>query len=116
MYFDKSQFTSYTLYNSYKAFLLIRLLIVLLIGLFLFVKHIIIRKPLDLNSQYARNRIIDGLFFYLTLPIIMWFGHLRLYSVKDFLNLLMINYIVEFFYQSLPLTIIAQTTNASLIY
>ena len=57
-----------------------------------------------------------GVAFYVSLPLILWFGIYRMYSVKDFMNFLVFNYCIELFFQSLPLTLITLTNNAQSIF
>jgi hypothetical protein len=53
-----------------------------------------------------------GILIYCTLPFIQWFGFYRMYKVKDFKPLLISNYLVEVWVQSLPCILISAATNA----
>ena len=57
-----------------------------------------------------------GVAFYASLPLIIWFGVYRVYPVKDFMNFLVLNYCIELFFQSLPLTLITLTNNAQSVF
>jgi hypothetical protein len=104
---SKSIFTSKVLYNSYEAFIILRVAIIMLISIFLyyrnFYKHPVIipneatMRPefLDARKQELKER---GSLFYLSLPLMQWLGLYRLYAVKDFKYLLTVNYIVEFLF------------------
>jgi hypothetical protein len=40
-----------------------------------------------------------------------WFGTYRIYPVKDFMNVLILNFVCELFLQTLPLTLLTMQAN-----
>lgn len=108
LYYQKEEFGSYSLYNSYLAFLLIRPILIILIGFFYIFKNLI-RYRVDKDGAYHDRRkdmCVKGLIIYLSKPLMMYFGLYRIFAPKDFSVILFISYFLEFGLQCIPLVFI----------
>ncbi len=59
------------------------------------------------TAELERTIKVNGMMFYTAQPAMLWFGLYRIYPVKDFMNLLIINYVGELFLQALPISLLA---------
>lgn len=114
-YFSKSLFPSNLLYHAYQSFMLIRLLFILFFSGYLCYRNYFKHSVFIPDEANLRPEVVDarkaqlkdrGSTFYLSLPMMLWFGLYRFYPTKDFMNLLVTNFVVELLLQSLPLTLI----------
>jgi hypothetical protein len=58
-----------------------------------------------------RSIKVSGMMFYVSQPAMLWFGLYRLYPCKDFMNLLVINFVGELLLQTLPLSLLTLQAN-----
>jgi hypothetical protein len=124
-YFESSIFVSHTLFRAYQAFMIIRVCLILIISGYMFYNRYLRYQVEIPNEPNMLPEVVDsrrvelrekGVAFYVSLPLILWFGIYRMYPVKDFMNFLVFNYCIELLFQSLPLTLITLTNNAQSIF
>jgi hypothetical protein len=124
-YFESSIFVSHTLFRAYQAFMIIRVCLILIICGYMFYNRYLRYQVEIPNEPNMLPEVVDarrvelrekGVAFYVSLPLILWFGIYRMYPVKDFMNFLVFNYCIELLFQSLPLTLITLTNNAQSIF
>ncbi len=63
------------------------------------------------SAELERSIKVTGMMFYITQPAMLWFGLYRIYPIKDFMNLLIINFVGEFLLQTLPLSLLTLQAN-----
>ena len=63
------------------------------------------------KGELERSIYLNGVTFYLSQPAMLWFGSYRIYPVKDFMILLILNFVCELFTQTLPLTLLTMQAN-----
>lgn len=63
------------------------------------------------KAELERSIKLTGMMFYVAQPAMLWFGLYRIYPVKDFMNLLIINYVGELFLQTLPISLLTLQAN-----
>ena len=50
------------------------------------------------KGELERSIYLNGVTFYLSQPAMLWFGSYRIYPVKDFMILLILNFVCELFF------------------
>jgi hypothetical protein len=63
------------------------------------------------SSELERTIKVNGMMFYAAQPAMIWFGLYRIYPVRDFMNLLIINFVGELLLQALPISLLTLQAN-----
>lgn len=117
LYGLKHQFSSWNLYNTFIAFSVLRIILILLNSSYQLCKNLVCRKTVDEdipNGQSFQQNTIHGMLLYLFQPLVSWFGFYRLLSVRDFPVHIFFNYCLELFLQNIPIIFVEGTNNATL--
>jgi len=124
-YFSSAIFTNTTLYRGFQAFMLLRVILIMIHWWYLFYKNFWkyqVQIPNEATSRpeivdYRRSELKDqGITYYIGMPLMMWFGAYRMYSSKDYMRFLILQYCIELFFSGLPLALITVVTNNMNVY
>jgi len=95
MFNQRTVFESPRHYRLYQAALLVRLCLVLATSLYMLFRHYFkyqVQAEIEARVRQLRRR---GLALYWSLPFNLWFGSYRTFLVKDFIDLIMLNLLIE---------------------
>ncbi len=114
LYLMKRSFASHNLFDGYTAFIVFRIVVILVLSIVFFVKNLISHEvnTAELDGRSEKSKIqCQGLILYLSYPFMLWFGFYRLFSVKDFTAVVFTSYCLELVFQSVPLVFIQGINN-----